>query len=320
MNNNKKTFGDVLKDNLQKILLVIVSILFVLQGMFTIAKKDTTIVNILGSMSITAVVGITISNLYNRMGIKKGLNSPKTIASCEAYGKSKEKATPNLDKLSSWCEYKNSKELELAKKDIIQKAGLKWKAFKLGYYDEHKDKLSEEQKKSLEKAKNYEIDKITQSDLLTLSIATKNRSGKKFGKSIEAYNKENFLTDVGSKLAIGIIGGLYGLMPLITEENATTMIAGLIWNAMQLAVMFVFGLLKYSNAISFIEDEFRQDNIILKTEYLNEFNVTMMNNPKVIEEFDEEEEINDYINSLVEKKIEEKEKENDEQSKEDISN
>ena len=78
-------------------------------------------------------------------------------------------------------------------------------------------------------------------------------------------------------------------------------------------------LLKYSNAISFIEDEFRQDNIILKTEYLNEFNVTMMNNPKVIEEFDEEEEINDYINSLVEKKIEEKEKENDEQSKEDIS-
>ena len=61
----------MLKDNLQKILLVIVSILFVLQGMFTIAKKDTTIVNILGSMSITAVVGITISNLYNRMGIKK---------------------------------------------------------------------------------------------------------------------------------------------------------------------------------------------------------------------------------------------------------
>ena len=99
---------------------VFVSILFVLQGMFTIAKKDTTIINILGSMSITAVVGITISNLYNRMGIKKGLNSQKTITSCEAYGKAKEKATPNLDKLSSWCEYKNSKELELAKKDIIQ--------------------------------------------------------------------------------------------------------------------------------------------------------------------------------------------------------
>lgn len=307
MENQKKKLGEVIRDNLQKVVVIIVSVLYIIQGLFSITKKDTTIIEILGAIGISIIVGITISNAFNSLGIKDGMNSSKFLASCEVYGKTKTEATPNLDKLSAWCTYKNSQELEFRKKQIIQNSGLKWKAYKLGYYIDHTSKLKEEQINALKEADNLKIEAISPDDLLNISISDKNKKYGKFGKSIKQFEKINFMTDLTSKIGLGIICGLYGLAPLITKENAGQMLASMVWNMVQIALWLSLGIIKYANAKSFIEDDYRQNNIILKTEYLNEFIITLKNNPKVIDEYDEDEDIERYINELI------KERERDEE-------
>lgn len=306
MGTEKKKLGEVVRDNLQKLVIIIVSILYVIQGLFSIAKKDTTIIEILGAIGISIIVGITISNAFNSWGIKDGMNSQKFLTSCEVYGKTKIEATPNLDKLSAWCTYKNSQELEFRKKQIIQNSGLKWKAYKLGYYTQHKDKLKEEQINALKEAENLKLGGINPDDLLNISVSDKNKRYGKFGRSIKQFEVFNFYKDLTSKFALGILCGLYSLAPLINKDNAGSMLASMIWNTMQIALWLSLGIIKYTNAKSFIEDEYRQNNIILKTEYLNEFIITLKNNPKVIEEYDEDEDIERYIEELI------KEREKDE--------
>lgn len=299
MDTQKKKLGEMIKDNLQKVVIIIVSILYVIQGLFSIAKKDTTIIEILGTIGVSIIVGITISNAFNSWGIKDGMNSSKFLTSCEVYGKAKIEATPNLDKLSAWCTYKNSQELEYKKKQIIQSSGLKWKAYKLGYYAEHTDKLKEEQINALKQADELKIEVINPDDLLNISVSDTFKKFGRFGKSIKQFEKINFYTDLTSKVGLGIICGLYGLAPLITKENASSVLASMVWNTMQIALWLSLGIIKYSNAKSFIEDDYRQNNIILKTEYLNEFIITLKNNPKVIEEYDNDEDIERYIEQLI---------------------
>lgn len=299
MESPKKKIGDMIKYNLQKVVIIIVSILYVIQGLFSISKKDTTIIEILGAIGISIIVGITISNAFNSWGIKDGMNSSKFLTSCEVYGKTKIEATPNLDKLSAWCEYKNAQELEMKKKQIIQSSGLKWKAYKLGYYDENKSNLKHEQINALKEVSELKIETISPDDLLNISISEKSKKYGRFGKSIKQFEKINFITDLASKIGLGVLCGLYGLAPLINGDNAGDLLASMVWNTMQIMLWLSLGVIKYADAKSFIEDEYRQNSVILKTEYLNEFIVTLKNNPKIIEEYDEDEEIDKYIESLI---------------------
>lgn len=297
---NKIGLGEKIKNNLQKIVIIIVSVLYVIQGFFSISKKDATILSILGSIGISIIIGVTISSAFDSWGIKEGINSQKFLMSCETYGKAKLEATPNLDKLSAWCDYKNDKELENKKKEIIQSHGMKWKAYKLGYYDKYKDKLNDEQLKDLIKANNLKIKRIKSDDLLNISINNKTNNYGKFGKSIEQYEQSNLITDIITRFFLGILLGLYGLSPLITKDNAGEILANMLWNTMQIALWIAFGIIKFSKSKSFIEDEYRQRNVILKTEYLNEFIITLKNNPKIIDEYDiDNDDIDKYIDELI---------------------
>lgn len=305
----KKKFGELLKDNLQKITLVLVSVIYITQGVFAFTKRDTTVLDILGNISLSIVVGTVISSSLSSMGLKDGRNSELFISSLKAYGETKTKATPNFDKLSAWCEYKNYQELELHKKDIIQGAGLNWKAYKYGYYDEHQERLSESQLKALESAKNTSILKLCAEDLFSDLPKTRygmkiSRKGNKFGESEYDYKAKTTFNDLFIKLGMSIVMGLYTLVPVITSENIVDVLSGIIWNTMQILMWVTFGTLKYANAKSFMENEYRQTHIIQKTEYLNEFIVTIENNPNAINDFDDSIEIDIYI----EKYLKEKEK------------
>ena len=305
--NQKKKIGELLRENLQKITILLVSIIYITQGIFELTKKDTTILDILGNIGMSIVVGFIISSSFTSMGLKEGRGSDLFQNSLKVYGDTKVKATPHFDKLSSWCEYKNAQELEYKKKEIIQGVGLNWKAYKFGYYDEHTEKLNDIQKKAIEDAKNAKIYKLSSQDLLS-DLPNKygkfNKRESKFGQTEREYKNKNNIYNFISKVAIAIVCGLYGLEPLINEENFKDVMAGVLWNAMQIVIWITFGVTKYINAKSFMEDEYRQTHIIQKTEYLNEFTVTMQNNPKVIEKYDEDLEINKYIEEYLKTKKE----------------
>lgn len=309
-NNNKKRrkLTEIFKENLQKIIIIAVSIIYIVQGIFALGTKDTTIWDILGNIGMSIVVGVVISSSLNSMGLRAGRYSDIFTDSLKAYGNAKEKATPHFDKLSSWCDYKNAQELEAKKKEIIQNAGLNWKAFKLGYYEkeEHLAKLEERQVKALRDAKFCKISRLVSYEILSdlpqgknINVFGKTITPKRFGEDEGGYKTRNAVTDLFTRIFMSIICGAYTLIPLINAENKAEIIAGMIWNAMQILIWLTFGLMKYSNAKSFMEDEYRQTHIIQKTELLNEFVITMEHNPNVINEYSEDAEIDQYIAEYI---------------------
>lgn len=300
-NKNKKfKLGDYLKDRLQYIAIFVVSVIYIFQGFFELVQKDTTVLDILGNIALSVIVGLIITSSLNLSGLKDGANDDKFVASMKAYGEAKNRSTQYFDKLSSWCHYKNEQDLEYKKKDIIQSAGLSWKGFKVGYYDTHTDKLTEEQKKALNDAKKCQIARIKSDELLSdLPKQSVFNPNNKFGEDKEDYQRKEFVIDLITRVGMAIVCGMYVLQPIINEEA----LGNILWNSCQTMLWISFGIIKYFNAKSFMIDEYRHSHIILKTEYLNEFVVTMQKNPSVIDKYsNEDNEIDKFIEELISKK------------------
>lgn len=316
----RKKFVDAVKDNLQKITICLASIIYITQGLFEIVKKDTTIWDIIGSIGMSVVVGLIITTSLNTMGLKDGRKSEEFLKSLKAYGEAKASATKYFPKLSSWCEYKNTQTLEIAKKEIIQDAGLNWIAYKFGYYDEEdtQKRINSDQKEALQEAEECKVAKITYREMLSDLPKKKKIHGveQAFGESEQDFKRRNMYYDFFIKLMLAIIGGLYALSPLLTKENAMEMLAGVIWNTSQIIMWIAFGVIKYNNARSFIIDEYRQTHLVQKTELFNEFVVTMETSPEVIENFDEDVKTDKYIEKFFkerEEALKKKEELDDEQ-------
>lgn len=321
INNNVNTgvkkkgrFFDSVKDNLQKIIICLVSVFYITQGMFTIVKKDTTIWDIVGNIGLSIMVGLILTNSLNTSGLKDGRKTEEFTNSMKAYGAAKLRATPYLDKLSPWCEYKNFQNLQIKKKEIIQDCGLNWRAYKFGYYDEpeNRSKLNKDQLKAIEEAKNCIVPKLTYSEMLSdLPKRKYFKFGKEqvFGESEQDYKNRNVFMDFIYKFFMAIIGGLYALSPLMNQENIMETLSGVLWNTTQIIIWLALGILKYVNAKSFMTDEYRQTHVIQKTELFNEFIITMEKNPTVIENYSEDIEIDRYIQEFLNKKEKEEKEE-----------
>lgn len=309
----RKKFVESFKENFSKIVIIAVSLVYIGQGVFKIQKKETSLIAIFGAIGLSIIVGLVISSNLKNMGLRDGRRSDLFLNSLKIYGETKEKATPYFDKLFYWCEYKNDQELLVRKKEIVQSAGLNWKAFKLGYYDVHSEKLSDKQKESIEKAKTCTINRMTSqeilSDLPRMKWA-KFGSNSRFGESEQEYKVKGLIFNTISRFFVGIVCGLYGLYPIFSKENLSVIVAGVVWNTIQILLWLAIGVMEYSNSKNFIEVEYRQTHIIQKTELLNEFIVTIQNNPKVIEEFDEDYEIELYIKEYIENQANKRKEEN----------
>ena len=162
----------------------------------------------------------------------------------------------------------------------------------------------------MEEANNCKIEKINNRILLSdvsnsdefagILIGKKTR---KFGIGEREYRARASISDIFGKFFIGLVSGLYMLMPLINGENWKDILAHILWNTLHIVIWLAVGIIKYANAKSFMEDEYRQTHIIQKTEYLNEFIVTMQNNPKVVEQYQtNEDDIDNYIAELIKEK------------------
>lgn len=302
----KVNIGNVLKENIQKIAILLMSVLYIVQGVFEFTKKNTTILEIIGNVALSFVIGVLIKDNLVSLGLKDGRKHDDFKQSLQYYAQVKEKATEYFDKLPEWCRYKNAKELEWIKQDIITTAGLSWKGYKYGYYEVHPEKLDEEQKKAIEKCKKAKINKLSSDELLSDLPSAKRKFGKRFGLDEKEYQLKTNIQSILSKIATALICGFFTLSPLINASNWREVLAKVLWNAIQIVMWLAFGVVSYANAKSFILNDYRQSHIIQKTEYLNEFIQTMKNEPKIIETYNKDEELDEYINEFVKAKLEPK--------------
>ena len=303
----KRKLSATVRNNLEKISIFLISFFYVFQGIFQIKDRGDSIMAVLGNIMLSIIIGVAISSNLTSMGLKDGRKSDKFIASDELYGQTKERATQYFDKLYAWCEYKNDQELNAKKRDIIRNAGLSWKAYRIGYYKNKE--LTPDQIKAIQEADSCKIEKINNRILLSdlpqneKSWFFGNRVEHRFGKSESEYKKQTLAMDLITRLFISFVLGYYTLTPLINGENWQTVLSQMIWNFMHILIWLTFGVLKYSNAKSFIEDEYRQTHLIQKTELLNEFIVTMQKSPQVVEQFDiDNDDIDNYLNEIIKEK------------------
>lgn len=126
----KKKFGEKLRDNIQKLLVFAVSTVYICQGLFSLTKKESSILEILGDIGLSIVVGAIISATMNSMGIKDGRKSEMFENSMKSYGEAKAKSTKYFDKLQAWCEYKTRLNLKRKRKILFYRLGFPGKVLK----------------------------------------------------------------------------------------------------------------------------------------------------------------------------------------------
>lgn len=299
----KTKTSSTVREKLQIVIIVLICCVYIAHGLFTLEESQQTVAEIVGNIAWSGTIGVIISSMFTSQGLKDGRNTELFLNSLKAYGDSKSRATPWFDKLTTWCSYKNAYDLEIRKKEIVEGAGLNYRAYTVGYYDEHPDVLTEDQLKALEKVDTCKILKITQRELL--SDMPKNRFSEKnrFGETVLEYQTKGTVLDIVVKLALAIICGLYTLEP-IKDSNW----AGLVWNLLQILMWLSFGFQKYIDSKYFMEYEYRQSHLVQKTELFNEFIVTMQNNPNIIYTYDVN--IDEEVDKFIKQKEEQKQLEN----------
>lgn len=298
----KNKITSAIKDKLQVIVIVFLSLIYILHGLFSFEETEKTVLEVLGEIAWSVTIGLVITVMFTGQGLKDGRTTELFKSSLKAYAEAKDKATPYFDRLATWCSYKNTHDLEIKKKEMLESSGLNYRAYQTGYYEAHPEKLNEDQVKVIEEVKKCTILRITQRELLSDMPRNQFSEKHRFGETVFEYKTKDTFVEIISRLGIAIVCGLYTLEPAASADWA-----GLVWNLLQIAVWLGLGLQKYSNSKYFMEYEYRQSHLVQKTELFNEFVVTMQNNPNVIYTYD----VN--IDEEVDKFLAEKENLNEEQ-------
>ena len=295
----KTKASSTVREKLQIVIIALICCVYIAHGLFTLEESKQTIAEIVGNIAWSGTIGVIISSMFTSQGLKDGRNTELFLNSLKAYGDSKSRATPWFDKLTTWCSYKNAYDLEIRKREIVEGAGLNYRAFTVGYYDEHPEVLTEDQLKALENVDTCKVLKITQRELLSDMPKNKFSEKNRFGETVLEYQTKGTILDIIIKLALAIICGLYTLEP-IKDSNW----AGLVWNLLQILMWLSFGFQKYIDSKYFMEYEYRQSHLVQKTELFNEFIVTMQNNPNIIYTYDDniDEEVDKFIKQKEEQK------------------
>lgn len=281
VSNNKPKISELIKDKLHILIIIAISIVYISHGLFSFEQTEKTPLEIIGNIGWSLIIGMVITTMFSNQGLRDGRTTLLFINSLKAYAEAKLKATPFFDKLATWCSYKNTHDLEVKKKELVESAGMNYKAYIVGYYDEHPEVLSEEQLKVLEDVETCKILRITQRELLSDMPRNKYSDKHRFGETVLEYNSKNLVVDFVTRLGMSVVCGLYTLKPAMEADWA-----GLVWNLLQIFMWLGLGIQKYTASKYFMEYEYRQSHLVQKTELFNEFVVTMQNNPQVIYTYD----------------------------------
>lgn len=113
---------------------------------------------------ITMMVALSVGSINYTTTIRNITNTNQFKKTLVHYKEKKQKIEPYSQYLTDFCIYKNQQTLEMAKRDIVETAGLSYNFY--NSEDFNYKSLSEWQKKALKKLKNIKIKKIRSTDLL----------------------------------------------------------------------------------------------------------------------------------------------------------
>lgn len=269
MDNKKNTFIEVFYKNAGYFAVIGVSLVYIASSLILISKTGKTVAEIMASGALSMVVGILITGIFRSIGIQKGDDDERTIATETLHSQKVEEIIPHIDMLDDFCHLENQRVTKNIRIKILAKEGLRY----VDCFDENgvskelvADKNAKTYKKKLRaynKAVNLKIKPLVGSNLTAEGVNTDDPFN--FGKTKKQYAASHNTSDLVVRGIMAVVFGYFSVA-FASEIN----FASIIWNTMQIIMYIAGGVMQMHNSCMWVVNDYRH-NKIRKIDILEKF-------------------------------------------------
>ena len=274
----KNNFAEIFYKNAGYIVVVLISLVYVASSLIMISKTGKSVGEIIGTGALSMIVGLLINGVFRSIGVRKGDEDERTIATNTLHTQTVESITPYIDKLDNFCEIETRSTIKSLRTKILARQGLKYedcfdnegvaRAFPCQLPKEPKKEEIKAYKcklKAFRKACNLKIKPLLASNLTSDGAKAENPFD--FGRSKKQFTNQQNASDILSRVLMAVIFGYFGVT-LASEIN----VASLIWNSLQIIMYVCGGVVQMYTSYSWVVDDYRQ-SIIKKIDVLEKFKI-----------------------------------------------
>ena len=282
----KNNFTEAFYKNAGYIVVVLISIVYVASSLINISRSGKTVYEIIGAGVLSLIVGIMINGVFRSMGVRRGDEDERTIATNALHAKTVDEISPHIDKLDDFCERENKRVLREIRTRILAREGMKYS----DYFDNDGATVNAEckmqddgasgtltsgssraltpadakaKRKAYFKALRVKLKPLVSSNLTSDGVKASDPFD--FGKSKREYTAKRSASDAAIKVMMAIIFGYFGVS-LASEVN----VASIIWNALQIVLYVTGGVIQMYSSYMWVVDDYR-GSVIKKIDYLQKF-------------------------------------------------
>ena len=266
-------FAEMFYKNAGYFVVVLVSVAYVASSLISISKSGKSIYEIIATGILSLIVGVMINGTFRSIGIRRGDEDERTVATNSLHAQTVEEITPYIDRLDSFCEGENKRALREIRTRILSGEGMKY----ADYFDEEggtlgapsvgEKKVLRAKRRTYFKALRVKVHPLLSSNLT--SDGAKPYDPFDFGRSKKAYTSQKNAGDVLIKLLMAVIFGYFGVS-LASEIN----VASIIWNSLQIALYVTGGIIQMYSSYMWVVDDYR-GSVVKKIDYLQKFKSIM---------------------------------------------
>ena len=262
----RNNFTETLYRNAPYFVVVLISVVYVASSLINISRSGKTIYEILGAGVLSLIVGIMINGVFRSVGLRRGDEDERSIATRALHARTVEEITPYIDRLDAFCQRESRLAQRAVRTRILAGEGLRYTDFfdsedcLKGEAEVPKDKRK---RRAYFKALHIKIKPLLASNLT--SDGVKARDPFDFGRSKREYTSQRSAGDIIIKLLMAIIFGYFGVS-LASEVN----VASLIWNGLQIVLYITSGIIQMYSVYNWVVDDYR-GGIVRKIDMLEKF-------------------------------------------------
>ena len=129
----KNNFTEMIFKNAGYIVVVLVSALYVASSLINVSKSGKSVYEIIATGVLSLIVGVMINGAFRSIGVRRGDEDERVIATNQLHAKTVEEITPHIESLDEFCEGENKRAVREIRTRILMREGMKYS----DYFDEN---------------------------------------------------------------------------------------------------------------------------------------------------------------------------------------
>lgn len=262
--------------NIGVILTVIMSLLYIFKGFYSLEESGKTVFEIIGDGAMSAIFGFAVAALLRQTGINYGNDDIELINARSLHSKKIDKISPYMNLLDEFCNEENIKNQKEMRSRILAPRGLRYEDFFTpegvfkGVYPtapSSKDKASKKayklDLKAVLQAQKLELTPLATASITSERAEVNDRYNFK-GDEREYVVKRNRQQTI-SKLACAVVFGYY-----VLRFSDASVWQDLLWPAIQVVLYLIFGAIEMLDAYMFMRTD-KCGSILRKIDVIDKF-------------------------------------------------